>query len=530
MGIGQAETSVIAQATNTTIQTATTTLNTIIALLMKEKPELKNPEALIIRDEDLEEVLSKFNEEGIAWTSTIQKYPEYKLDDDGNVVLDEKGDPIITGYKEDYARTADGKNHIIMVSGHDRPMVDPETGELVMTEKGNVKMTGGNIDRAAQIRNEVAASRLNDVLKGGNVKQTDKDYTGDYIQLKFPGLESRSRFATELHEKTAISAIIPKDPNDTSLFIRRDAFECNKEGHAPIIDDLLKEYYFMEQFHDYFEYIEDLDARLDDSIMRINRIGAGRDIGKTLIFCDPTKDVKATVEHPIFYIDENGKGHGISEESKEEKDAVFDLADANQREIFISQIQKGGYTYVVDKAELAMPRMREVLALEEVRCMKFKMFQDLLNDYLHDHPEIKEYIDIKHLDNGKSVSPTPDSHWTEIQVHIDNTPIVRNLELDDNPKAKDLIEALREKVTMDINQSLTVRTIDGESIAASLAATKNIDGEEQLKENEIDKKSLNPSNVLDDFIDKLNNRELENSEPEIPDVLETDDDFEPSTE
>ena len=468
----EAEVSMAAQTINTTIQVANTTTQTILQLLLKEQPKLNNPEALIVDVRDIDSVLDELNKAGIPWTTTMEKVPLYKTDDAGNKVLDENGLPIKLGERLEPARTPDGMNCIIMVSGHDRQMLDPVTGNPVLTKKGNAKMIGGNIDRAVMIRNTIRDTRIATAINNYNLS-SDGMYKGDYVRLQFPGFESRARFADEVRARTSIHCIIPSDYNDNSLYVRQDMFFNGTDGRESLADGILKEYYFMEQFPEYFETLKQLDSDMQMSERLVNEAATNPDISARFIDRYDSESVlnPGDLETGIYI--QNRYGH-INQN-------VFDLTNETERKDFINLIRAKGYVYSVDIQGMDHRRLENEILLDEAHHTDFKITQNKLADILHKNGDtfgkmIRDSIHLDFKDNDRIVDPNKGSSWTSMEVRIDNTSLVGQLMLQskesDREMASDLMEQIRNAKEVNVNKSITVTMVDGESLSAGLASNE----------------------------------------------------------
>lgn len=496
MGSGEAQVSMAAQGINTTIQVANTTVSTILQLLMKEQPQLKNPESLVVNIHDIDAVLNELNSAGIPWTAMMERVPQYAEDENGERIIGDDGKPIIIGYEESPARTPDGQNCIIMVSGHDRPKINPQTGEVILTEKGNVKMTGGNIDKAAAIRNVIRENRLQHEIKGHDLPK-DSEYKGDYVKIHFDGFESRAQFMDELKTRTSLSCIIPEDYSDTSLYVRKDAFGLGSNGEPSLAGRVLKEFYFKKQFPEYNEYLKRADADIKKTNERVN--DAIKDPELVVRFERPFNEIEYSpmdLESELFYIKEQtgyanivtsdeilAEALGFSDKSERQPKA-FNLADIRERNEFVNELRNNGYTFSLEGLE---PSEQELdnLEIRGAQDREFRALQDdmtILNMDLDKY--IREHVHLEFKDGGKKVEPGRNAIWTDIEVRIDGTDFVNHIVLDTNEKenaAAGLTERLRNANNLASEYTVSVTMIDGESLNASLYANETVRNSDEAR-------------------------------------------------
>lgn len=506
-----------AQAINTAIQVSNTTVQTILQLLLKEKQELKNPEALIVDVNDIGNVLEELNKAGIPWTTNLQRKAIFQEDEHGNKVYDENGQPILLGYKEEPARTPDGQNFIIMVSGHDRPMQDPDTGEVLFTAKGNIKMVGGNIDRAVMIRNQVRDNRMKHNIGERNLPRDDR-YQGDFVKMEFPGFESRARFIEEIRGSLSANCIIPSDFKDHTLYVRQDLFDKGtKENGEPYdtapIDIALKNTVFYQQFPEYNELIKMLDEDLDKTIERVERAATDPNVvlrfanvndsgfafmlgghefepnNRTQDDIDQLKDEDLTMDfsndtkHGDKVFVRNQKGYiyqKLTTKGNQYIPTEYDLTDITQRHNFISNLRNSGYGYSVEGLR---PQLSE---LQDFQFRTLRMldldFVGIQNDLVAGAADmnrddgVRNNVNLTYKNGDEVVEPERGSTWTSIEVSINNTQIVKNIDAKisdstqspDQKENSDSFKEIVEKSEKQLAQTISVTMVDGQSLTAGM--------------------------------------------------------------
>lgn len=375
-------------------------------------------------------------------------------------------------------------------------------------------MIGGNIDKAVAIRNAVREERMKENTLEYNLSK-DTVYQGDYVKFEFPGFESRARFADAFGSAFSLKCAIPSDFNDYSIYVRQDAFERSESGKPSLAEQVLKDYYFKEQFPEYAEHLEHIDKDIALMSDRINR--ATTDPNLIIRFDNPFENdelhscVENELQNELFYI-KNQHGYINVPNVDGSMPEPYDLTIEQNRNAFLYSARKLGYTYSFEGLEPTQEQNND-FAIRSAHDKEFIAFQnDITSMGVYYENYINDNIHLDFKNGDQSVEPDRGATWSNIEIRIDNTSLVGHINLDigkDDPDkekkleiATDLQEKIRTVKETSLNQTLNVTLVDGKSLSANLYANGLVRNSEDIttkNEDVISKIDTRDKDALDEF-------------------------------